>query len=186
MRKQKETFTERTLKQIRSGGTTPATKKKRNILRVIIVADLLIIAIVLVFLNTKNTKNEYATVSASGSGLNMRFSVTNEKDDKTYMFTITLLSLIDAEKTWDFEPHLVTLKLSHSKNIFYENKFGGKISKINLLPGEARTFPVQIPFEIIDIYLKERTNVTKRRKTIIDLFLKSGETVRAEAELNLE
>ncbi|MCL2025455.1 MAG: hypothetical protein FWG92_01465 [Leptospirales bacterium] len=186
MSRQKETFTERTLKEIRSDKASQPVKKRRNISRIIIVVDILIIAIVFVFLNTRNTKNEYITASANGSGLNMRFSVTNEKDDKTYMFTITLLSATDAEKTWTFEPHLAALKLSHSGDIFHENKFGGKISKISLLPGEARIFTLQIPFEIIDMYLKEKNNVPKRRKTLIDLFFKSEETIRAEAELNLQ
>jgi len=186
MSEKKETFTERTLREMRLDKTPTSTKKKRNISRIIMLVDVLIIAIVIIFLNTRNTKDEYAAASVNGSGLNMRFSVNNEKDSKTYMFTITLLSSTDTEKTWTFEPCLAALKLSRAGSLFYEDKFGGKISKISMLPGEARTFPLQIPSEIIDTYLKESVNAAKRRKTLFDLFVKPGETIKAEAELNLQ
>ena len=186
MSEKKETFTEQTLKQIRSGETSPAMKKKRNTSRIIMLVDILILAVVIIFLNTRNSKNEYTTASANGSGLNMRFSVSEEKSSKTYLFTITLLSSVDDEKTWNFEPCLATLKLSCAGSTFYEDKFGVKISKISMLPGEARTFPLQIASEIIDIYSKEKANAAKRRKTLFDLLVKSGETINAEAVLNLQ
>ncbi|MCL1911583.1 MAG: hypothetical protein FWG13_05210 [Leptospirales bacterium] len=186
MSEKKETFTEQTLKQIRSGETSPARRKKRNISRIIMLADILILAVVIIFLNARNSKNEYTTASVNGDGLNARFSVSDEKSAKTYIFTITLLSSADDEKTWNFEQHLATLKLSRSGILFYEDKFGVKISRINMLPGEARIFPLQISSETIDIYLKERTNAVKRKKNLFDLLVKSGEIITAEAVINLQ
>ena len=186
MSEKEETFTERTLRQIRSGKTPTPVKKKRNIARMIMLVDALIIVAVLIFLNTRNQKNEYITASMNGSGLNVRFSVSSEKDGEAYMFTISLLSDVDAEKTWTFEPHLATLKLSYGGKLFYEDKFGRKISKISMLPGEVRTFPLQISSETIDRYIKESVNVAKKRKTLFDLLVKSGEMINAEAVLNLQ
>jgi len=186
MSEKKETFTERTLRRVRSGTTPPAGKKKRTISRVIMLVDILILVIVLIFLNIKNPKNEYVTATVNGGGLNVRFSVNNEKPAKAYIFTITLLSSVDVEKTWNFEPPIAALKLSCAGRLFYEDKFGGKISKISMLPGEARTFPLQISAEIIDIYLRERANVIKGRKTLFDLLVKSEEVINAEAVLNLQ
>jgi hypothetical protein len=182
----KETFTERTFRELRAGKTNPSRKKKRNISRIIMLFDALIILAAIIFLNTRNSKNDYATSSVSKDGLNASLSVNAEKKTESYAFTVTLLSSLDEEKTWYFEPNLATLKLTLKGDTFYEDKFGTKISKITLLPGEARTFPLRISFEIVDRYLAEKANVIKRRKNLFDVLVKPTKNIMAEAVLNLE
>lgn len=183
-KEKRETFTERALKRTRSDGS-PAVRKKRSLSRIIMIVDALILLAVLFFLNTReSSKNEYASSHVSISGLNLRFSM-NAEESGIYIFSITLLSSGDSEKTWNFDGALAFLKLRAGGAVFYEDEFGKNISKISMLPGEAKTFPLRIPSEIIDRYMAERTNVTKRKKTLLDLILRSGETIEAETVLNL-
>lgn len=179
---EKETFTEQTLKRIRSGEPPPAVKKKRTLSRAVLVIDAIVIILVLAFLNSRGSKNENVSAIIETDGLTVRFSVNKAGELDAYLMSLSLTSSLDREKTWHFEKSAATIRLAHKNNVFFEDEISKNTSQITILPGETRTFSIMVRTEIIDDYLK--TSMPKKRRTIVDAFV-SGETITAEVVLNL-
>ena len=179
---EKETFTEQTLKRIRSGELSPATKKKRSLSRMIFLIDAIVVTLILVFLVSRNSEKDYTSATANTAGLTARFSVSNSSEAESYIMSLSLTSSLDAEKTWIFDKSIATVNLSHNKNVFYTSDISKNTLNLKILPGEVRTFTAMVPAYIINDYLN--AHVPKKKRTIVD-FVVPSETIDAELTVNL-
>lgn len=159
-------------------------KKKKRISRIITIVDGGIVVLLLVFLSIRNQNDNsaYATASAASQGLISRFSVNLDKETGDFIFSLTLRS-DKGERSLKLLGSAASLTLRHKGNVFYRQELGIGVSEIVLLPGETKTFPAQIPAEIIDAYLSDILP-DKKKKSLFE-FKDDSEIVTAEASVNL-
>lgn len=179
---EEKSFTERALETARSG-PSPERKRKRRLSRGIMIADAVIILLVCVFMVSRiQTEKQSATADVTVNGLNAVLSGELKQD--SYVFSLTLSSLEKAAKSWQLTGSAAVLNISHKGDVFYHTVFSPGLNSIELLPGEAKTFPLAVDAGLVDAFLSGR-NIKTAKKTLFD-FTEKGEPVTAEAVLSLK
>ena len=72
---ERDTFTDTTLKRIRSGEKSHNTKKKRKASRIFLIIDGILIIILLTFIFNKKPEQIYKSTTLNYKDLNIRFSI---------------------------------------------------------------------------------------------------------------
>lgn len=184
---EKKSFTQKTLTLLRTDNAYSAEenkrKKKTKLSRIITIIDATIVILLLVFFSTRN--GDRGTENASGivthGNLTVKFSMMQQQNDSNeseYVFSLTL----SAAETggWTFADAVGKFNLLHKGNVFYEGVFSPGAKTIELLAGEAKTFPVHVSAQIIDRALESDNG---KRKTLFSFG--DVKTVTARSEINL-
>ncbi len=179
---EEKSFKERAMDIVRSG-PSPERKRKRRISRGIMIADAVIILLVCVFMvSRQQNESVYRSASASVSGLHAVLS--EELKNGSYVFSLTFSSGGKAAGSWQLTGSAAVLNLRHKGNIFYTDVISPGLNSIDLLPGEAKTFPVEVDSVLIDSWFSG-LKIKNVKKSLFD-FTEKGEPVTAEAVLSLK
>jgi len=182
----KETFTGKALKKIRYGNSSSQNPRKRRISRLILVIDAVFILLIIVFFNTKKPEEVYHSSSMKYKNLNIRFSVSVEKQTHDYLFSLTLNSESDKKTKIQFKRSLAKINIFHKKTEIIQKKIGPETLFIRLDPGESRSFITQVSSKKFDTFAREKLNIRKRERKTLFQFDDMSMLLRAVMTLNTD
>ena len=187
----RENFTKETLKRIRSGEQTPATKRSRRLSRGILIADAIVVLLVLLFLfGREDDAPAYSSTVAFANKVSYRLSL-NEGDGKAYIFSLSMESKDTVPRELTFPGEVGSLSLFFGDRAVITRSFGKEVKLLPLLPGEVRTFIVTLPREEIShslapVYSKpEPENLAEALMGVKGPPLNGVATIRGDATVAL-
>jgi len=165
---EKETFTEKTLKRIKSGERTPSSARSRRLSKIVLIIDAVFVILILMFFFGKEKKDIYQTSTVSYNKLQVRFSIDIDRNTDDYLFSLSIKSNEDEKKSYNFSNSLATLDILYKNEIIKRNIIGKNIKRAELLPGEIKTFVSKVNRDTInEIALERGLRPTSRVKSLL-------------------
>ncbi len=180
-------FSEKTLRRIRSNQKSESSKKKRRLSKIFLAIDAVVILILLLFFyNRKGPEHSYYSTKINYKELLIRFSISRERTDKDYLFSVSMKSNGTSEKKFIFNNSIGKVTLYYKKEPVAEKIIGPGISGLNLLPGETKTFVENIDSRLLDNFISEKKGLIKYKKRSLIEFDKPKVQFDAEILLNID
>ncbi|MCP4135407.1 MAG: hypothetical protein GY754_30840, partial [bacterium] len=129
---EKETFTQKTLKSLRTHDGSERRTRKRKLSRIILFVDAIVVVLILIFFQTRTPEEHNRSATINYKDMQIRFSITNQKESGIYLYSITLKSTSKKQTVYTFDKSIAQLRIFHKNNTVITKTIGNDLVRLNL------------------------------------------------------
>jgi hypothetical protein len=175
---------EEALKRIRSGEQPEGSRRRKKTSRILLVLDAVLIIIILMFLYNREPRSIYRTTSFNYGEIQVRFSVSGERNSGDYLFSLTLTSGGAGANLLKFNRAVGTLILRSGDSVIVSNALGKEFTSLELAAGESRTIARIIERSALSDFVEKHPEAVIQTKRSLIQFEKKRLPVKADLILN--
>lgn len=151
---------EEILNRIKTGEKSPRSMKKRRLSRIFLLVDGIIIVLILIFFYQKESPTHlYHSTNINYDNCNYRISSMQNEEQGLIRFSFTITSKSETKKLIKYLNKIAQIKLLNNNKVLQTGIIGKNVKKIELEPGETKTFVLEIETNKIQDYAKENPNL---------------------------
>ncbi|MBN1500889.1 MAG: hypothetical protein JW982_12070 [Spirochaetes bacterium] len=177
---------EQKLREIQTGKLPEKTRKKKNISRMILFADVIFIIGIIIFFSNRMHQKRYETVSVESDGIEYILSAAEQENRLS--ITVNIVNKQNKNTVITFQEGntgLITVKDSSEREIS-SFKFAEGIPEITLSPGESRTYLFNLDRTMLEQYAGKHPDVLIESQSKIFSLAKSDILLNITLDINIE
>gem|GEM_PF-2850954 len=164
-----DTKSEQIFRELQESRVNKPSSKKKRFSRIIMAFDAVVILIILVIMSTRNDVPVYHSADINISGTKIRFSLSESKETKNYIFTLTFNG--GSAKTFKkrLKSGLGTIRLLDGEKTVVSKNIGKGMKLLKLDADEVKVFSTEMERDFLDSYLRDVKKMEKQKKSILNL-----------------
>ena len=131
--------------------------------------DAIVILIILIIMSTRNPETMYSSADLVFSGTKIRFSISESRETKNYIFTLTFKGMKERVLKKGLKNGLGTVELQDGEKTFFRSDIGKGLADLSLGKDEIRVFSTEVEKAYLNDYLAETGRVINKKHSILDM-----------------